>query len=203
MLVRMTNPWNERYASAEYFYGTEPNDFLRQEAERLKSGSRVLCLAEGEGRNAVYLAGLGHEVTGVDGSSVGLEKLQRLARERGLTVSTVVSDLAEYDLGSAQWDAIVSIWCHLPPPLRADVHRRAVQALKPGGWLILEAYTPRQLEFKTGGPPNPDLMMTLERLKPELGELEWIHAAEIDRVIHEGKGHDGQSAVVQLVARKH
>lgn len=194
--------WDERYATDGFFYGDEPNDFLRAQASRIAQGGKVLCLAEGEGRNAVYLAGKGFAVTAVDGSQAGLTKLTKFAAERGVSVEVTCADLAEYDMGQNKWDAIVSVWCHLPPALRADVHKRCVAALKPGGFLILESYTPRQLEYKTGGPPVAEMMMTLGGLRSELDGLEILHEADIDRVIHEGKGHEGKSAVVQLVARR-
>ncbi len=195
-------PWDARYSAEGFFYGLDPNDFLRAEAHRISAGGSVLCLAEGEGRNAVYLAEQGFAVTAVDGSPVGLKKLNQLAAGKGVTVKTICADLADFDMGVTQWDAIVSIWCHLPPALRADVHKRCVAALKPGGFLILESYTPRQLEYKTGGPPVAEMMMTLGGLRSELDGLEFLHEADIDRVIHEGKGHEGKSAVVQLVARR-
>ncbi len=194
--------WDERYGQAEYFYGTEPNDFLKSQTHCLLPGASVLCLAEGEGRNAVYLAKQGFAVTAVDGSSQGFVKLAQLAAKAGVTVRTVVKDLAHFDMGQREYDAIVSIWCHLPQPLRAEIHRRVVLALKPGGFFILEAYTPRQLQYKTGGPPDATMMMTRELLKTELAGLEVKLAQELEREIHEGKGHNGKSAVVQFVARK-
>jgi len=194
------NPWDERYAGTEYFYGSEPNDFLAAEAHRISAGGRVLCLAEGEGRNAVFLATKGFDVTGVDGSAVGLEKAHQLARNHGVEITTTVADLRDYDLGEGAWDGIVSIWCHVPPDLRGDLHARVARALKPGGVLILEAYHPRQLEYKTGGPPVPELMMTVEQLREELSALDLVVAQEIDRDVHEGRGHEGPSAVTQVIA---
>lgn len=195
--------WNERYREAGFAYGTEPNEFLVENAERyLPPGGEVLCLAEGEGRNAVYLATLGFRVTGVDGSSVGLEKARDLAARRGVSIDTVVADLADYDLGRARWDGVVSIWCHLPPPLRRRVHGAVADALRPGGVLLLEAYTPEQLTFKTGGPPVAEMMMTLDGLREELTGLDLLEGVEKHRTIHEGAYHDGMSAVVQVVARK-
>jgi len=196
------NIWNERYGTPDFFYGTEPNDFLRAHAGRIPQGGAVLCLAEGEGRNAVYLAGLGYRVTGVDGSAVGMAKLKKLAGERGVPVAAVVSDLAEYPIAPGAWDAIVSIWCHLPEPLRARVHRACVAGLRPGGVFVFEAYHPRQLQFKTGGPPTADLMVTLEQVRGELAGLEILEARETERTVQEGRGHHGHSAVVQVLARK-
>ncbi|MGE0079864.1 MAG: class I SAM-dependent methyltransferase [Thiohalomonadaceae bacterium] len=193
--------WDERYATDEYVYGTEPNDFLAANVARLPRGD-VLCLAEGEGRNAVWLARQGFRVTAVDASAVGLAKAQRLAERHQVHIETVHADLAQYDLGVARWDAIVSIFCHLPPPLRARVHGAIAGALKPGGVFLLEAYTPAQLRHGTGGPPVPDLMMTLDALRNELHRLSMQHGVELERDIHEGRFHHGRGAVVQVIASR-
>lgn len=195
--------WNQRYSEPGFAYGTEPNDFLAANAERcLPANGEVLCLAEGEGRNAVFLARLGFLATGVDSSAVGLEKARALAAQHGVDIQTVVADLEEFELGTARWDGIVSIWCHTPSDLRARLHRSVVAALRPGGVLLLESYTPKQLEYKTGGPPTAELMMTLAAVREELAGLEFLDAEEKLREVHEGKYHDGMSAVLQVVARK-
>lgn len=197
--------WDRRYREAGFAYGTQANDFLRAQHHRIPRGGRVLCLAEGEGRNAVFLARQGYRVTAVDQSSVGLEKAQRLAREKGVTITTEVADLAGYDLGCEVWDGIVSIWAHLPSALRQQVHRQVVLALKKGGVLLLEAYTLRQLTMSgTGGPAasQPDMFMSRRELLRELNGLEFELAAELQRNISEGRCHQGESAVVQLIARK-
>lgn len=196
------NPWDQRYGTETYQYGTEPNDFLRAEAHRLAPGSRVLCLADGEGRNGVFLAGLGHVVTGVDLSEVGLRKARALADARGVEITTVVADLAEYDPGVACWDAVVSIFNHLPPAVRARLYPRVVQALAPGGLLVLEHYHPRQLALGTGGPPDAAMMITLADLESSFQGFEVLHAFEGEREIHEGALHNGLSAVTQWVARR-
>jgi len=193
--------WNERYRTNEYMYGKESNDFLRQAAENLLPG-RILCLAEGEGRNAVFLAEKGHKVLAVDLSDVGLKKAQALAKERGVKIEIEVADLAGYEISSESWDAIVSIFCHLPPHVRKELHRKIVNGLKPGGVFILEGYTPRQLGLGTGGPPNRELMMTLDELKGELSGLDFEHALETSREIVEGFLHTGVGEVIQLIGRK-
>jgi len=141
--------WDQRYSSIDYAYGTKANDFLISMVDKLPTG-KILCLAEGEGRNAVWLAEQGNEVTAVDSSEVGLKKAEKLAKERNVKITTVHADLADYDIGAQQWDAIISIFCHLPAELRQDVHRRCVQGLRNKGVMLLEAYTPKQLEYKTG-----------------------------------------------------
>jgi SAM-dependent methyltransferase len=195
--------WDERYKEDGFAYGTAPNDFLKSMYSRIPAGGRVLCLAEGEGRNAVFLAKQGYAVTAVDQSPVGLEKAQRLADENGVTISTIVADLADYDLGNEVWDGIVSIAVHVPAKLRKQIHGRVVDALKAGGVFILEAYTERHLEMSgVGGPSQKELLMSLEALESELDGLEFDVAREIERSMSEGKYHQGESAVVQFVARK-
>lgn len=193
--------WDERYADEDYVYGTEPNDFLKTHLGEIPKG-RVLSLCEGEGRNAVYMAGQGYEVTGVDSSSVGLNKAQKLAESRGVTITTELADMADFHIAPNSWDGIVSIFCHIPPQMRAALHRQVVEGLKPGGVLVLEAYTPAQLAHGTGGPKLPELTMTADGLREELKGLDIIHVEELERDVVEGKFHTGTGAVVQLLARK-
>ncbi|MFT3782190.1 MAG: methyltransferase domain-containing protein [Nibricoccus sp.] len=193
--------WNERYGGSDYFYGTEPNAFLKHVAARISPGP-VLCLAEGEGRNAAYLAGLGHTVTAIDQSALGMEKARRLAASRGLHVDTMVTDLAAYSIEPGKWSGIIATFVHLPPRLRAEVHRQVVAGLKMGGVYIMEAYTPAQLAYDTGGPKDPELLMTLKALKQELSGLEIVIGREIERDVREGGGHTGRAAVVQVLAER-
>lgn len=188
--------WDGRYAEAAFAYGDEANDFLVAEAAGLPAGA-VLCLAEGQGRNGVHLAALGHRVTVQDLSPVGLARAEQLARERGVTIQTIGGDLADFEPDPESTDLVVAIWMHLPPALRATVHRRAVRALRPGGHLILEAYTPRQLELGSGGPPQAELLIEPEQLRLELSGLEWLVLREQRRLVEEGLYHCGISAVVQ------
>ncbi|MBF0277340.1 MAG: class I SAM-dependent methyltransferase [SAR324 cluster bacterium] len=197
--------WDQRYSEEGYAYGSTPNDFLKSEYCRIAKGGRVLCLAEGEGRNAVFLAREGYSVTAVDQSAVGLQKAENLAAECGVSISTKVSDLAAYELGYDVWDGIVSISAHIPSLLRKKVHAQVFSSLKKGGVFILEAFTVRQLSMEgSGGPPSSqkDLFMSLNDLAEELKELEIVLGTEVDRNISEGKYHQGESAVVQFVANK-
>lgn len=193
--------WNSRYLAEGYFYGTEPNAFVKEVALQIPAGA-VLCLAEGEGRNAVYLAGLGHEVTAVDQSDVGLAKAERLAQGNGVRLRTVVADLENFVIEPGGWSGIVSIFGHLPPVLRAKVYRAAVAGLKPGGIFVLEAYTPAQLAFGTGGPKDVALLPTLADLRRELVGLDFLIGRELEREVVEGQGHTGRAAVVQVLARR-
>lgn len=193
--------WNERYSSPEYAYGTEPNDFLSAVATRIPPG-RVLSIGDGEGRNGVFLATRGYDVTSMDASTVGLAKAQRLAAARGVPIATIVADLADFVIAPDSWEGIVSIFCHLPPPLRRRVHEQVVHGLVPGGLYVLESYSPKQLGRGTGGPSSAELLPTLDMLRAELAGLELLHAVEIERDVHEGEFHRGLSAVVQIIARR-
>lgn len=193
--------WNQRYGTDEYLYGEEPNDFVAEVMAGAPPGD-VLCVADGEGRNGVHLAGLGHRVTSVDISEAGIAKARALAAARGVALTTEVADLGEYDLGTDRWDTIVSIFAHTPPPVRVRLHAALATALRPGGRLVLEAYTPDQIGRGTGGPPVPELTMDLDRLRTELTGLELEHEAEFVRSVIEGPGHTGDGAVVQVIARR-
>ena len=197
--------WNQRYQEEGFAYGTSPNDFLVSQYSRIPKGGRVLCLAEGEGRNAVFLARQGYRVTAVDQSSVGLEKARQLASGYGVEILTVVADLADYALGADAWDGIVSISAHVAPALRKRIHGEVATALKTHGVFILEAYTERHLEMDgVGGPPasQRQLLMSLDALRLELRGLRFNVGAETERHMSEGKYHQGPSAVVQVVAHK-
>ena len=193
--------WEQRYSVDTDIYGTEPNEFLRANVSQLPAGV-ALCLAEGEGRNAVFLAESGWEVHGVELTDAGVAKTRRLAEQRGVQVQATVGELAEYDIGTNRWDLVVSIFAHMPPQVRRDLHPRVVAALNPGGMLLLEAYTPDQIGRGTGGPASADMTMTIELLRDELAGLDFIHAEELARDIVEGAGHSGVGAVVQVIARK-
>jgi SAM-dependent methyltransferase len=197
--------WDERYNEAGFAYGTEANDFLKEELHKIPAGGRVLCLAEGEGRNAVFLAQKGYQVTAMDLSEVGLNKALKLASDKGVGISTQVADLADYKLGAAQWDGIVSIWAHMPEAIQRRVHAQIAPALKSGGVFILEAYTYEQTTMEgVGGPPasQKERFVSLEDLQSELAGLEEVIGIEKQRTISEGTRHQGLSAVVQFVGYK-
>jgi len=193
--------WDQRYNTSVYVYGTEPNDFLASAIEELPIG-QALCIAEGEGRNAVFLAEHGHQVLAVDSSAIGLEKAARLAAERGVRIATEVTDLAHFDVEADSWDTVISIFAHVPPAIRKPLHKKIVGGLRSGGMLVLEAYTPAQVGLGTGGPPVPELTMTLAELRQELRGLHFIHAVEQEREVIEGSLHTGRGAVVQVLAVK-
>lgn len=197
----MNSMWDDRYSTPAYAYGTEPNDFLKSVAGRIPAGP-VLCLAEGQGRNAVYLASLGHDVLAVDQSSIGLARAQELAAARGVAITTQIADLSSFIIEPEQWSGIVAIFAHLPPALRAKVLAAAVRGLAPGGAFVLEAYSPKQLEYGTGGPKDVTMLMSLDVLRTELAGLRIEHGVETEREVYEGEYHNGRSAVLQILAFK-
>ncbi len=194
--------WNERYAAATYGYGTQPNDFLAYAATRLPPQAKILSLGEGEGRNAVFLAGRGHHVTALDQSEVGLKKAQQLAATQGCRIDTQVADLVDFDLGSARWDAIISIFCHVPQELRHALYPRIAAALKPNGLFIMEAYAPEQLGYGSGGPKEADWLVALADVAAGLPTLTACHAMTGTRTIQEGQFHNGLSCVTQYIGAK-
>lgn len=197
----MSVSWDERYREPGFAYGTEPNEFLVSIVHRIPHG-KILSLAEGEGRNAVYLASLGYQVTGVDGSEVGLRKAVALAAERGVAITAILADLKEFEIEPEQWDAIIACYCHVPSEIRIPLHRAAVRGLKSGGVFVLEAFSKEQLAYGTGGPQSPDMLMSLDELRRELAGLEFVHAVKVEREVREGSRHTGLASVVQVVGIK-
>ncbi len=195
--------WEARFAGPDYLFGTEPNAFLRREAARLRPGDRVLALADGEGRNGVFLAQQGLDVLSVDFSPTALAKAQSLARTRGVSLRTEQVDLEQWDWPVAAFDAVAAVFIQFAPPdLRARIFAGIRTVLKPGGLLLLEGYGPRQLEYKTGGPSTLDHLYTEALLREAFEGFEFLLLSENDRMIEEGAGHVGLSCLVDLVARK-
>lgn len=195
--------WEERYAKPGYSYGTDPNEFLVASlaAHGMQKG-RALCLAEGEGRNAVYVATLGYRTLAVDQSATGLAKATQLAAVKNVEIETLCLDLNDLDFPPASYALVISVFGHLPPQLRRKVHRGILSTLQPSGLYILEAYHPDNVGRGTGGPQMPELCVTARALREELYGLEFLHLQETEREVNEGSYHEGLAAVTQLVARK-
>jgi cyclopropane fatty-acyl-phospholipid synthase-like methyltransferase len=192
--------WDQRYGVDEYIYGTEPNSFLEEHAKML-SGP-VLSLAEGEGRNGVFLASLGLKVHGVDGSKVGLAKAQALARSKKLEIQTEVADLEKFEPEENWYGSVISISAHLPSAIRKRLYPLVEQSLKPGGLILLEAYSEDQLAHDTGGPKDIDMLMTQAKIKREFPNCEPILLRELEREVSEGTYHTGVASVVQFIGKK-
>ena len=197
------NIWDERYAGEEYHFGTEPNAFLSAQRALLKSGMSCLAVADGEGRNGVWLAEQGLHVLSVDSSAVAQRKARILAKQRGVTLDFALVDVLQWYWGVNEFDVVAGIFIQFAPPvLREQLFANIKRCLKPGGLLLLQGYTPRQLEYKTGGPSQAENLYTEAMLRAAFADWDILHLIEHDDIIHEGAGHDGMSALIDLVARK-
>lgn len=197
------NRWNERYAGEDFLFGTAPNAFLVAQRGRLPHHGKALAVADGEGRNGVWLAEQGLDVLAVDASDVGLAKSRRLAAERGVRMAWELADLASWDFGRERFDVIAAIFIQFADPaLRTRLFAGMSAALKPGGVLLLEGYRPEQLGYGTGGPSEVANLYTEAMLREAFADLAIEHLAAYDAEIHEGNGHRGMSALIDLVARK-
>lgn len=195
--------WDERYARSGFLFGEAPNAFLKRQLHLLAPGMSVLAVADGEGRNGVWLAEQGLQVHAVDASRVALEKSRQLAARRGVSMHWEEADLQTWTWPQAAYDVVVAIFTQfVGPEGRARQFAGMRQALKAGGLLIMQGYTPHQLEYGTGGPPHAENMYTAALLRAAFGDWDVLHLAEHDDVIEEGTGHNGMSALVDLVARK-
>ena len=199
----MASVWDERYASEDYLFGTEPNAFLASQRHLLKPGMSCLAVADGEGRNGVWLAQQGLQVLAVEASAVAQAKARKLAAQRNVTLEFEQADLAQWDWGENRFDVVAAIFIQFAPPgLREQMFANIKRCLKPGGLLLLQGYTPRQLEYGTGGPSAAENLYTEPLLREAFADMEWLHFAEHDDEVREGSGHHGMSALIDLVARK-
>ncbi|HKT19943.1 MAG TPA: class I SAM-dependent methyltransferase [Stellaceae bacterium] len=195
--------WSERFAGEEYWFGTEPNAFLAAEAHRLKPGMRALAIADGEGRNGVFLARQGLIVTSVDLTPAGVDKGKRLAARFGVPIDAICADLEAWDWGLPRFDVVVGIFFQFAAPrFRESLFRQMVDVLKPGGLIMIEGYRPEQLAYGTGGPREIDKLYTAAMLRAAFADCEILLLAEYDAELHEGSRHNGMSALIDLVARK-
>lgn len=194
--------WDERFAGKDYLFGTEPAAFLRREAGVLAPGSRVLCLADGEGRNSVWLAGQGHQVTAMEASPVALDKARALAATRGVEVAFRQAGIEGWDW-SQPYDAVVGVFIQFAPPaLRAQIHAGIARAVVPGGLVLLHGYAPRQIANGTGGPRAVENLYALDGLRADFPGWHVLRAEDYDAEIQEGRGHAGQSALIDFIARR-
>jgi cyclopropane fatty-acyl-phospholipid synthase-like methyltransferase len=194
--------WDERFAQAEPVYGDAPNDFLQAQTFRLHSGMKVLVPADGYGRNGIWLARQGLQVHTVDLSPVGVERAQKAARAAGLHMTIELGDLSVWYWPQQELDAVVSIFLHLPPEMRVKVHASMLRAVKPGGMVILEAFTPAQLQHSSGGPKQAELLYTAEMLRRDFAPAEALELEEKERQLDEGRMHRGLASVVRAVFHK-
>lgn len=197
------NFWDQRFAEPGFKYGTEPNAFLLDQSHRLMPASQVLVPGDGEGRNGVWLATQGHAVTSVDNSVVGLQKAQTLAASRGVVLRTERVDLADWQPAEASFDALVLVFTHLPATFRQTAHRRLAHGLRPGAWVVLEAFHPAQLEHTSGGPKDADMLYTPEQLSADFaGLVQPVLTWQGQVTLSEGPGHQGLAQVTRWVGQR-
>ncbi len=194
--------WDKLYTSDQYAYGTEPNVYLQEQAFRLRSGMKALALADGEGRNGVWLAEQGLTVLSVDYSPAGIEKARLLAAQRKVSLTCQCRDIVQWDWPEQRFDVVAAMYLHLAAPERKLVHGNIIRALKPGGLLILEAFHRRQLGRFASNQEAADIFYTTSMLNEDFRRCCILELLEGDVLLEEGYMHQGQAAVVRLLARK-
>lgn len=195
--------WNRRFAEDGFLFGTAPNAWLREHAGVWQPGQRVLCVADGEGRNSVWLAAQGLVVDAFDIAEVGVAKARKLAAEQGITVNVTVSDCDAFPWPEGLYDGVAAIFVQFADPaLRGRLFGHIRNCLRPGGTLVLQGYTPRQLEYRTGGPPFASHLYTEALLREAFADMEFVELREYEAELAEGSGHCGRSALIGLVARR-
>ena len=195
--------WNRRFSETGYLFGTSPNVWLREHAAVWQRGERILCVADGEGRNSVWLAGLGLAVDAFDISEVAVSKARRLAAAQNVSVNLAVMGCDDCRWPVGAYDGVAAIFVQFADPAaRQRLFANIARCLRPGGRLVLQGYTPKQLEYRTGGPPIASHLYTEPLLRAELAELEILELREYEADMAEGAGHSGRSALIGLVARR-
>lgn len=195
--------WNQRFSGEDYLFGTQPNAFLAGQKELLVPGKRALAIADGEGRNGVWLAQQGLDVLSIDFSPVAMQKAKALAQERGVDLATQVADLSEWTWEASRFDVVVAIFIQFAEPaLRERIFSGICRTISPGGLLLLQGYRPEQLDYATGGPSQVENMYTASLLRGAFATLDILNLEEHDCELHEGSGHNGMAALVDLIARK-
>ena len=201
-----TERWNERYSNEAYAYGQDPNDFLKQELKKI-SPAKILFPAEGEGRNALFAASLGWEVSAFDITQEGKNKAMKLAQERGLKIDYHLGNLSELNYEPAQFDAIALIYAHFPAAIKSDLNIALSKLLKPGGVIVFEAFSKSHIEYnskneKVGGPKELDMLFSIDEIQNDFSNYEVILLDEKEIELQEGLSHNGTGSVIRFVGRK-
>lgn len=199
----MKEEWDQRYAADEYYYGKDPNPYFKERIDSLVPG-RIVMPADGEGRNGVYAASRGWQVTSIDFSEEGRRKALKLAEELRTSLDYQIADLTTFDYGTEKNEAIGLVYAHFYPDIRQSVHRKLLRSLKPGGHIILEAFNKRQINNPGGhgGPPDVERLYTVDILMEDFKEMDILELEEYRIGLDAGKGHSGESEVIRFFGRK-
>jgi len=197
----MNDFWNERYAATEYAYGTEPNQFFKEQLEKLNPG-KILFPAEGEGRNAVYAAKMGWQVYAFDPSTKGKRKAEKLASANGVSIDYQIAGYEDVNYTPHFFDCIVLIFAHTHPLKRNEVHQKLFSFLKPGGTLVLEGFSKNQISYNTGGPRDVNMLFSRKEMESDFGFFSELTIAETDIILNEGPFHQGKAAVIRILGVK-
>jgi SAM-dependent methyltransferase len=197
----MSNPWNERYSNEEYVYSESPNVFFANQISKLQPGT-LLLPCEGEGRNAVFAAKHGWQVLAFDGSEVGRSKALQLAAQNNVIFDYQIADATTVKYAQGSLDVVALIYAHFPPSIRQTIHKNAIEWLKPGGKIILEAFNPLQLNNSSGGPKDPAMLYTVAMLEEDFAGLHFELLETLETTLAEGKYHEGKADVIRMVGVK-
>jgi ubiquinone/menaquinone biosynthesis C-methylase UbiE len=197
----MTDFWNERYGTSEYAYGTDPNAFIQQELKKLRPG-KALFPAEGEGRNAVYAATLGWDVIAYDPSVEGKNKAEKLSQKHEVTINYILAGHAEINFEKESFDCVVLNFAHMPSAMRTKVHKKLASFLKPGGRLIMESFSKKQINNTTGGPKDVEMLFSKEDMELDFGSFAQLEIKETESVLNEGLFHQGVAALIRVIGIK-
>jgi len=192
--------WNDRYKVSEYIYGIEPNEFVKDNMQYI--GNKVLLPADGEGRNSIFLAKKGKDVSSFDGSSVAVKKALLLAEQNKVSINAIVSMADEFNFDQNHYDTIILCYFHMSPELRINIHQKCIKALKIGGTIILEGFSKEQLEYKSGGPKDFDMLFSKEIITDDFKDLEKIKLSKELVELNEGKYHQGPGSVIRFIGKK-
>ncbi|MFN1215937.1 class I SAM-dependent methyltransferase [Chryseobacterium kwangjuense] len=198
--------WNDRYSSQEFAYGTEPNNYLKEQLEKLEPGS-ILFPAEGEGRNAIFAATKGWNVSAFDISSEGKNKALQLAEQHQVTIDYQVGELETLDFQMEQFDAIALIYAHFPADIKSSIHQMLDRYLRKGGFIIFEAFSKKNLEYvtkneKVGGPKDIGSLFSVEEIKADFPDYKVIELKEMEIELNEGLFHNGTGSVIRFTGQK-
>ncbi len=192
--------WNSKFSRDGYLYGLKPNTFIASKIKLFPRGSKVLCLGEGEGRNAIFLAKRGMEVTAIDASDIGISKLHFRALEENLKIETICADLNEWEV-KEKYDVIVASYLHMYKNEREDLFEKIEESLNPDGYFIGEFFSTKQLNYTSGGPKDEDLLYTVDDFKKHFALCD-NEIKEQVTILDEGKGHQGEACVIRVLIQK-